>query len=140
MMDRISMCEALAKRNEIDPILKRMVTGDEKWVTYDNIVRKRSRSKRGEAAQTVAKPGLTSRRTFVRTKVLLCIWWYWKGIIDYELPPYGQKLNSDLYCQQLHRLKLAIDQKRPELINRRGVVFHQYNTRPHTSVMTRQKL
>ncbi|GFX59929.1 histone-lysine N-methyltransferase SETMAR [Trichonephila clavipes] len=42
MMDRISICEALAKQNKIDPFLKRMVTGDEKWVTYDNIVRKRS--------------------------------------------------------------------------------------------------
>ncbi|GFV10630.1 hypothetical protein TNCV_2122811 [Trichonephila clavipes] len=30
MMDRISICEALNKRNEIDPFLKRMVTGDEK--------------------------------------------------------------------------------------------------------------
>ncbi|GFY01576.1 histone-lysine N-methyltransferase SETMAR [Trichonephila clavipes] len=38
MMDGISICEALAKRNKIDPFLKRMVTGDEKWVTYDNIV------------------------------------------------------------------------------------------------------
>ncbi|GFW20056.1 histone-lysine N-methyltransferase SETMAR [Trichonephila clavipes] len=38
MMDRISICEALAKQNEIDPFLKRMVTGDEKWVTYYNIV------------------------------------------------------------------------------------------------------
>ncbi|GFX04454.1 hypothetical protein TNCV_899841 [Trichonephila clavipes] len=28
-----------------------MVTGDEKWVTYDNIVRNRSWSKCGEAAQ-----------------------------------------------------------------------------------------
>lgn len=134
MMDRISICEALAKRNEIDPFLKRMVTGDEKWVTYDNIVRKRSWSKRGEAAQTVAKPGLTAK------KVLLCIWWDWKGIIYYELLPYGQTLNSDLYCQQLDRLKLAIDQKRPELANRRGVVFHQDNARPHTSIVTRQKL
>ncbi|GFV13262.1 mariner transposase [Trichonephila clavipes] len=67
MMDRISICEALSKRNEIDPFLKRMVTGDEKWITYDNIVRNRSWSKRDEVAQTVAKPGLTSR------KVLLCI-------------------------------------------------------------------
>ena len=30
MMDRISICEALIKRNEINPFLKRMVTGDEK--------------------------------------------------------------------------------------------------------------
>ncbi|GFW32250.1 histone-lysine N-methyltransferase SETMAR [Trichonephila clavipes] len=42
MMDQISICETLAKRNEIDPFLERMVIEDEKWVTYDNIVRKRS--------------------------------------------------------------------------------------------------
>ncbi|GFY08823.1 histone-lysine N-methyltransferase SETMAR [Trichonephila clavipes] len=59
MMDRISNCEALVKWNEIDPFLKRMVTGGEKWVTYYNIVRKRSWSKCCEAAQTVAKSELT---------------------------------------------------------------------------------
>ncbi|GFU52222.1 histone-lysine N-methyltransferase SETMAR [Trichonephila clavipes] len=75
MLDRIAICEALAKRNEINPFLKRIVIGDEKWVTYYNIVRKRSWSKCGEAAQTVTKPGLMAR------KVLLCIWWNWKGII-----------------------------------------------------------
>ncbi|GFW50329.1 hypothetical protein TNCV_4697451 [Trichonephila clavipes] len=75
MMNRISICEALAKWNEIDPFLKWMVTGVEKWVTYYNIVRKRSWFKCGEATQTVAKPGLTAR------KVLLCIVWDWKEII-----------------------------------------------------------
>ncbi|GFX08778.1 histone-lysine N-methyltransferase SETMAR [Trichonephila clavipes] len=40
MMDRISICKALAKRNEIDSFLRRMLTGDEKWVPYDHIVRK----------------------------------------------------------------------------------------------------
>ncbi|GFV72779.1 histone-lysine N-methyltransferase SETMAR [Trichonephila clavipes] len=64
-MDRISMYEALAKRNEIDPFLKRMVTGDEKWVTYDNTVRKRSWSKRGEAAQTGVKLGLTPKKVLI---------------------------------------------------------------------------
>ncbi|GFV45308.1 mariner transposase [Trichonephila clavipes] len=87
MMDRISICEALAKRNEIDSFLNWMVTGDEKCITYDNIVRNRTWSKRGEAAQTVAKSGLTVR------KVLLCIWWDWKGIIYYELLPFDQTLN-----------------------------------------------
>ena len=41
-----------------------MVTGDEKWVTYDNVRRKRSWSKSGEAAQTVAKSGLMARKFF----------------------------------------------------------------------------
>ncbi|GFX11879.1 histone-lysine N-methyltransferase SETMAR [Trichonephila clavipes] len=49
MMDRISIYEALAKRNEIDPFLKRMMTGAEKWIPYFNIVRKRSWSKCGAA-------------------------------------------------------------------------------------------
>ncbi|GFW50210.1 mariner transposase [Trichonephila clavipes] len=103
MMDRISVSEVLAKRNVIDPFLNWRVTGDEKWVTFDNIVRKLSSSKRGEAAQTEAKPGLTSR------KFLLYIWFDWKAIIYYELLPYGQTLNSDICCQELDRLKLAID-------------------------------
>ena len=68
LMERISICESLLNRNKIDPFLKRIVKriGDEKWITYDNVKRKRSNS--GEPAQTVAKPGLTKAR-----KVLLCI-------------------------------------------------------------------
>ncbi|GFV43484.1 putative DD34D transposase [Trichonephila clavipes] len=111
-----------------------MVTRDVKWVTQDNILGKRSWSKHGEVAQTVAKPGLTVR------KVLLCTWWDWKGIIYYELLPYSQILNSDIYCQQLDLLKRAIDQKRPELANRKGTEFHQDKARPQTSVVTCQKL
>ncbi|GFV63335.1 histone-lysine N-methyltransferase SETMAR [Trichonephila clavipes] len=38
IMDQISISKALAKRNKINSFLKRMVTGDEKLVTYDNIV------------------------------------------------------------------------------------------------------
>ncbi|XP_017765117.1 PREDICTED: histone-lysine N-methyltransferase SETMAR-like [Eufriesea mexicana] len=134
LLERIDACDSLLKRNEIDPFLKRMVTGDEKWVIYENNGRKRSWSKRGEPAQTIAKPGLTTK------KVLLRVSWDWKGILHYELLPSGQSLNSDLYCQQLTRLKQVIDQKRPELANRKGVVFHQDNARLHTSLTTRQKL
>ncbi|GFV84209.1 hypothetical protein TNCV_3038691 [Trichonephila clavipes] len=52
----------------------------------------------------------------------------------------GLKLNSDIYCHQLNCLKLVTDQKRPELASRRGVMFHQNNETPHTSVVTRQRL
>jgi len=65
IMDRINICDTL-KRNEIEPFLKRMITGDEKWITYDNSTRKRSWIKKGEKAQAIAKPGLT------RKKVMLC--------------------------------------------------------------------
>ncbi|GFX27553.1 histone-lysine N-methyltransferase SETMAR [Trichonephila clavipes] len=104
MMDRISICEALTKRNEIDPFLKQMMTGDEKWDTHKTIL---CEIDRGQSALKQLK---------------------------------RQTLNSDLYCEQLDHLKLATDQKRPELVNRRGAVFHQDNVRPQTSVVTRQKL
>ena len=133
-MDRVSICELLLKRNEIEPFLKRMITSDEKWITYDNNVRKRSWSKPGEASQTVAKPVLTPRN------VMLSVWWDWKGIVHHELLEPGQTINSTLHCQQLMRLKRAIKKNRPELINRKGVVFHHDNVRPHISLVTRQKL
>ena len=68
MMDRINICDTLLKRNEIKPFLKRMITSDEKWITYDNPTRKRSWIKKEEKAQAIAKPGLT------RKKVILCVW------------------------------------------------------------------
>ena len=38
---QISMRDSLLKRNKTDPFLKQIITGDEKWVVYDNVVRKR---------------------------------------------------------------------------------------------------
>jgi len=52
-----------------------------------------------------------------------CVLWDWKGIVHYELLPPGQTIDSNLYCQQLERLCQAIERKRSELINRKGVVF-----------------
>lgn len=134
LLDRVSICESLQTRNEIQPFLKRLITGDEKWITYHNTTRKRSWSKQGEAPQPIAKPGLTPK------KIMLCVWWDWKGIVHYELLPPGKTINSDFYCEQLDRLNQKIQKKRPELFNRKGIVFHQDNARPHTALTTRKKL
>jgi len=61
-MDQISICESLLKWNEIESFFKRLITGNEKWITYDNNIRKRSSLKQGETPQTVTKPGLTPRK------------------------------------------------------------------------------
>ena len=58
----------------------------------------------------------------------------------FELLPDNTTINSEVYCHQLDKLNDSLQQKRPEKINRKGVVFHQYNVRPHTSLATRQKL
>ena len=40
--DQVVICTYLLAWNKIEPILKRMITGDEKWITYENIIRKRA--------------------------------------------------------------------------------------------------
>ncbi|GFW27894.1 mariner Mos1 transposase [Trichonephila clavipes] len=57
-----------------------------------------------------------------------------------KLLPDNTTINSEVYCHQLEKLNDALQQKRSELINRKGVVFHQDSARPHTSLVTRQKL
>ena len=47
---------------------------------------------------------------------------------------------TEVYCAQLEKLSLALHQKRPGLVNRNGVVFHHDNARPHTALVTREKL
>ena len=42
LLDHISTCDSLLKHNENVPFLKQIVTGDEKWLLYNNVERKRS--------------------------------------------------------------------------------------------------
>ena len=71
---------------------------------------------------------------------MLCIWWNWKGVLYYELLLENQTINSNKYCSQLDQLKVELDEKHPELVNRKCIIFHQDKARPHVSLMTRQKL
>jgi len=130
---RMSVCDQLIKREENDPFLKRMITGDEKWIVYNNVSRKRSWNRQDEAPEKQAKAEVHQK------KVMLSMWWDWKGPVFYELPK-NKTINSDVYCEQLQKLSDAIAQKCPELLNRKGVVFHHANARPYTSLVTRQKL
>ncbi|GBP47582.1 hypothetical protein EVAR_40138_1 [Eumeta japonica] len=53
-----------------------------------------------------------------------------------ELLPPDKTIHLDLYYQQLMRLKQEVEKKCPELINRKDVVFHHDNTRPHAFLVT----
>ncbi|GBP89443.1 Mariner Mos1 transposase [Eumeta japonica] len=54
---------------------------------------------------------------------MLCVWWDWKGNIHYELLPPGKTINSDLYYQQLMRLKKEVEKNRAESNNRKGILY-----------------
>ncbi|KAJ0184406.1 hypothetical protein K1T71_000829 [Dendrolimus kikuchii] len=62
---RIDICDSLLKRHENDPFLKRITTGDNKWVVYNNVKRKRSWSKKDEPAQTISKADIHQKKLSV---------------------------------------------------------------------------
>ena len=133
--DKIKAMVENNRRNETDPYSERIITGDEKWAVYDNVVRKRSCSKRDEP------PKSTSKADIHQKKVMLSVWWDFKDIIYFEpLPTRNQIINSNVHCRQLMKLDKEIKEKRPELATRKGIIFHQDNARSHTSLVTRKKL
>ena len=72
LLDRISACDSLLKCNEDVLFLKKFVTGDEKWLLYNNVEWRRWWGKRNEPPPTTPKASLHPK------KVMLCIWWDWK--------------------------------------------------------------
>ncbi|XP_014615601.1 PREDICTED: histone-lysine N-methyltransferase SETMAR-like [Polistes canadensis] len=124
---RINACDLLLKHNEFDLFLKRIITKDEKLIVYNNVNRKRSWCMPNESSQTTSK---------AKNKILLSIWWDWKGPMYFDLLPRNQTINSEDYCQKLDKMNAAVKEKRQELVNRKGVIFRQDNARPHTSLAT----
>ena len=123
---------SLLARNKLEPFLNRMITGDEKWITYNNIVRKTVYCEPGKPSPSTSKPNLTLN------KKMLCIWWDIRGRIHYELSKPNEKLNSEKYCQQLDNLKIAVQKKRPAMFNRKDIILH--HARSHAALGTRQKI
>ena len=85
---RVSACDPLLKRNKKVRFLKRLITGDEKWILYHNIKRKRSRTKLDKPPKTTSKGGLHPKN------VMLSV----KGIIYYELLPTNETISAEKYC------------------------------------------
>lgn len=131
---RITICNSLLSRQNSIPFLERIVTGDEKWVLYLNLKRRPQWLNKGDTPQPTPKPDLHPK------KVMLSIWWNFKGIIHFELLPANQTITSEVYCAQLERLSQVLKEKEPALVNRKGVILHHDNARPHCSRITLEKL
>ena len=128
---RLSICASLASRQKKKSFLWQIVTGDEKWLYYDNPVRKKQWVSPDQA------PIATPKRELHGKKVMLCVWWDQKGIIYWELLEPRQTVTADLYSQQLMRLSEALQRKRPYGgKGEREVILLHDNARPHVAKHT----
>lgn len=133
-MSRVTICMSLLARLDNEPFLDRIVTGDEKWVLYVNITHKKQWLNPGQPPLPDAKADLHPK------KVMLSIWWDIRGVVYFELLPEGETINAEVYSAQLQNLSDALKEKRPGLVNRKGVILQHDNARPHTAKFTRDKI
>ena len=93
------------------------MTGNEKHILYNNVDQKKSWSKRNEPPTTTPKARLRPK------KVMLCMWWDWKGVLSYKLLQENQVINSNKDGSQFNQLKAALNKKCLELVNRKRIIF-----------------
>lgn len=107
------------------------MTGDEKWVLYFNQTRQGQWIMRGETPEPDPKPNPHEK------KVLLSVFWDYKGILSLELLQPNTTINAEYYCYQLDRLHNILSIQRSPKCN---VILLHDNARPHTALQTRNKI
>ena len=70
-------------------------------------------------------------------KVLLVVFFDWKGLVHREFVPRGQMVNKQLYQEVLTRLRDAVRRKRPELWENQTSMLHHDNAPAHASLLIR---
>lgn len=123
---RLNICVSLYNKQHRKSFLWKIVTGDEKWIYFDNPKRKYHWVDPGEPTTS------TPKRNVHCNKVMLCIWWDMKGVLYYELLKPGQTVTADRYCHQLMQVNQEIEKKRPfSGKGKRPVKLLHDNARPH---------
>lgn len=132
---RFCMCEQLLQRQRRKGFLHRIVTGDEKWIHYDNPKRKKSWGPPGHQSTSTAKPNIHG------SKLMLCIWWDQIGVLYYELLKPNETIDGQRYRLQLMRLSRALREKRQQFAERHDKIILQHdNARPHVAQVVKTYL
>ena len=95
---RVDICKDLLENSFNSRFIKRIVTGDEKWIYFTNPDTSNQWLDIGQTSFPVVK-----HQRFDK-KVMLCIWWNYEGVIHFKLIPNGKSINSKLYSSQLNRI------------------------------------
>lgn len=124
--NRKTTCEMLLARYKKKSFLHRIVTGDEKWIYFENPKRNRSYVKRGQPAKSTARPNRFGQ------KAMLCVFWDQRGVVWWDLLKPGETVTGNRYQQQLTELDQKLKQNRPESNRRQHrPILLDDNATPH---------
>ncbi|UYV68588.1 hypothetical protein LAZ67_6000140 [Cordylochernes scorpioides] len=63
-------------------------------------------------------------------KAMLCVWWDQTGVVYFKLLKPGETVNTSRYEQQMHSLREALNEKRPELREKHNKLILQHDNAP----------
>ena len=131
---RYEVCSSLLLRNKNDPFLDRVVTCDEKWISYDNRRRSAQWLSRNEPPKHFPKPPVHQK------KVMVTVWWSAAGWIHHHCLNPGETVTAEKYCGEINKMHQKLQEMCPAWVNRDGPILLHDNARPHVARSTLQKL
>ena len=123
--------------NEDPDFLKRVITGDESWVYGYDVETKAQSSQWKTPEEPTPKKARQVRST---VKVLLTVFFDYRGVVHQEFLPQGRTVNKEYYLEVMRRLREAIRKKRPELWKNNSWILHHDNAPAHSSLLVRDFL
>jgi len=129
--------ELLANTNGNENFLKNIITGDKTWIYgYDAETKMQLWQWMGKGSPQPKKAWVSQSRI----KVMLVVFFDWKGIVHHEFVPPGQLVNKELYQKVLVHLRDCMHSKRPEFWENQTWMLHHDNAPAHASLLIRSYL
>src|SRR5215469_3422364 len=81
-----------------------------------------------------------ARQSRSNVKVMLIVFFDWKGIVHHEFVARGETVNKEFYLKVMKRLREAVRRKRPEAWTNKTWMLHHDNAPAHASLLIREFL
>jgi len=135
---RTSIAQELLNDVNDDPdLLKRVITGNESWV-YGYDIENKAQSSQWKSPEEPRPKKVRQVRSNV--KVLLTVFFDYRGVVSQEFLPQGRTVNKKYYLEVMRRLREAIRKNHPELWKNNSWLLRHDNTPTHSSLLVRDYL
>uniref|UniRef100_A0A182HWZ5 Mariner transposase n=1 Tax=Anopheles arabiensis TaxID=7173 RepID=A0A182HWZ5_ANOAR len=128
--NRVEVCKSMLADYAVK--MKSIITGDETWIyVFDPETTDQSSEYRSPNEPSPKK----SRQSRSKIKVMLTVFFDYRGVVHQEFLPKGQTVNKEYYLSVMRRLRNSIRRKRPDLWKNNSWFLHHDNAPSHTAII-----